>query len=141
MKKIAFICTGNSARSQMAEGYGKYFAKLYGKDVEIYSAGSNPSGYVHPLAIKVMAEDGIDISQQYSKYIDEIPVNEVDYVITLCGDAAETCPVVPGAKTEHWGLPDPARVIGPTEDAKLEAFRKIRDQIKEKVERLIKEIE
>jgi arsenate reductase len=141
MKKIAFICTGNSARSQMAEGYGKYFAKLYGKDVEIYSAGSNPSGYVHPLAIKIMAEDGIDISQQYSKHINEIPINEVNYVITLCGDAAETCPVVPGAKTEHWGLPDPARVIGPTQDAKLEAFRKIRDQIKEKVERLIKEIE
>jgi Protein-tyrosine-phosphatase len=141
MKKIAFICTGNSARSQMAEGYGKYFAKLYGKEVEIYSAGSNPSGYVHPLAIKVMAEDGIDISQHYSKHINEIPINKVDYVITLCGDAAETCPVVPGAKTEHWGLPDPARVIGPTQDAKLQAFRKIRDQIKEKVERLIKEIE
>jgi arsenate reductase len=141
MRKIAFICTGNSARSQMAEGYGKYFAKLYGKDVEIYSAGSNPSGYVHPLAIKVMAEDGIDISHQYSKHINEIPINEVDYVITLCGDAAETCPVVPGAKTEHWGLPDPARVIGTTEDAKLQAFKKIRDQIKEKIERLIKEIE
>jgi len=141
MKKIAFICTGNSARSQMAEGYGKYFAKLYGKDVETYSAGSNPSGYVHPLAIKVMAEDGIEILQQYSKHINEIPINEVDYVITLCGDAAEACPVVPGAKTEHWGLPDPAKVIGPTQDAKLEAFRKIRDQIKEKVERLIKEIE
>ncbi|WP_299240099.1 arsenate reductase ArsC [Sulfurihydrogenibium sp.] len=140
MKKIAFICTGNSARSQMAEGYGKYFAKLYGKDVEIYSAGSNPSGYVHPLAIKVMAEDGIDISQQYSKHIDEIPINEVDYVITLCGDAAETCPVVPGAKTEHWGLPDPAKVEG-SEEEKLEFFRKVRDEIKRRVEKLIKELE
>jgi len=140
MKKIAFICTGNSARSQMAEGYGKYFAKLYGKDVEIYSAGSNPSGYVHPLAIKVMAEDGIDISQQYSKHIDEIPINEVNYVITLCGDAAETCPVVPGAKTEHWGLPDPAKVEG-SEEEKLEFFRKVRDEIKRRVEKLIKELE
>jgi arsenate reductase len=140
MKKIAFICTGNSARSQMAEGYGKYFAKLYGKDVEIYSAGSNPSGYVHPLAIKVMAEDGIDISQQYSKHINEIPINEVDYVITLCGDAAETCPVVPGAKTEHWGLPDPAKVEG-SEEEKLEFFRKVRDEIKRRVEKLIKELE
>jgi len=140
MKKIAFICTGNSARSQMAEGYGKYLANLYGKDVEIYSAGSNPSGYVHPLAIKVMAEDGIDISQQYSKHINEIPINEVDYVITLCGDAAETCPVVPGAKTEHWGLPDPAKVEG-SEEEKLEFFRKVRDEIKRRVEKLIKELE
>jgi len=140
MKKIAFICTGNSARSQMAEGYGKYLANLYGKDVEIYSAGSNPSGYVHPLAIKVMAEDGIDISQQYSKHINEIPINEVDYVITLCGDAAETCPVVPRAKTEHWGLPDPAKVEG-SEEEKLEFFRKVRDEIKRRVEKLIKELE
>ena len=124
----------------MAEGYGKYFAKLYGKDAEIYSAGSNPAGYVHPLAIKVMAEDGIDISDQYSKHIDEIPIYEVDFVITLCGDAAETCPVVSGAKTEHWGLPDPAKVVGPDEEAKLEAFREVRDIIKEKVQKLIQEI-
>lgn len=139
-KKIAFICTGNSARSQIAEGYGKYFAKLYKKDVEIYSAGSNPSGYIHPKAIEVMKEEGIDITNQYSKHIDEIPINEMDYIITLCGDAAETCPVIPGANTQHWGLPDPAKVIGPTEDAKLLAFRKVRDEIKNKVEQLIKEL-
>ncbi|MGB9766575.1 MAG: arsenate reductase ArsC [Sulfurihydrogenibium sp.] len=139
-KKIAFICTGNSARSQMAEGYAKYFAKLYGKDVEVYSAGSNPSGYIHPKAIEVMREDSIDISDQYSKHIDEIPIDQMDYIITLCGDAAESCPVVPSANTQHWGLPDPARVIGPTEDAKLEAFRKVRDEIKNRVEKLIKEL-
>lgn len=136
--KIGFICTGNSARSQMAEGFGRYFAKVHGKEVEIYSAGSNPSGYVHPKAIEVMRELGIDISNQYSKSIDDIPVDELDYVITLCGDAAESCPVVPGANTLHWGLPDPAKVIEPTEDAKINAFRKVRDQIRSKVEELIK---
>ncbi|MCX7738730.1 MAG: arsenate reductase ArsC [Hydrogenothermaceae bacterium] len=136
--KIGFICTGNSARSQMAEGFGKYFAKVYGKEVEIYSAGSNPSGYVHPKAIEVMRELDIDISNQYSKSIDDIPVDELDYIITLCGDAAESCPIVPGVITQHWGLPDPAKVIGPTEDAKINAFRKVRDQIKSNVEELIK---
>ncbi|ACN98817.1 arsenate reductase ArsC [Sulfurihydrogenibium azorense] len=140
MVKIAFICTGNSARSQMAEGYAKFFVKKYGKEVEVYSAGSNPSGYVHPKAIQVMKEDGIDISDQYSKHISEIPINQVDYVITLCGDAAENCPVVPGANTQHWNLPDPARVIGPTEDAKLNAFRNVRDEIKKRVEQLIKNL-
>lgn len=138
--KIGFICTGNSARSQMAEGFAKYFAILYGKDVEVYSAGSNPSGYVHPKAVEVMKEAGIDISDQYSKSLKDIPLSELDYVITLCGDAAETCPVVPGANTQHWGLEDPAKVFGPTEDAKLNAFRKVRDIIKEKVQELIKSL-
>lgn len=138
--KIGFICTGNSARSQMAEGFAKYFALVYGKDIEVYSAGSSPSGYVHPKAIEVMREVGIDISHHYSKSLQEIPLTELDYVITLCGDAAETCPVVPGANTQHWGLPDPAKVIGPTEDAKLNAFRQVRDTIRQKVEELIKSL-
>lgn len=138
--KIGFICTGNSARSQMAEGFAKYFALLYNKDIEVYSAGSNPSGYVHPKAIQVMREAGIDISDQYSKSLNDIPLNQLDYVITLCTDAAETCPVVPGVNTQHWGLPDPAKVFGPTEDAKLNAFRQVRDTIKEKVEELIKSL-
>ncbi|RMA93087.1 arsenate reductase ArsC [Hydrogenothermus marinus] len=137
--KIGFICTGNSARSQMAEGFGKYYAEKLDKNVEVYSAGSNPSGYVHPLAIKVMAEKGIDISQNKSKSLNDIPLNELDYVITLCGDAAETCPVVPGVNTQHWGLPDPARAEG-TEEEKLETFRKIRDQIEEKVANLLKNL-
>ncbi|WP_029521666.1 arsenate reductase ArsC [Persephonella sp. KM09-Lau-8] len=134
--KIGFICTGNSARSQMAEGFGKYYAKKLGKDIEIYSAGSNPSGYVHPFAIKVMTEKGLDISQNKSKSLDDIPLNELDYVITLCGDAAETCPVVPGANTQHWGLPDPAKAEG-TEEEKLQTFRQIRDKIEEKVKNLL----
>jgi arsenate reductase len=134
--KIGFICTGNSARSQMAEGFGKYYSEKLGKDLEVYSAGSNPSKYVHPLAIKVMAEKGIDISNNKSKSLNEIPLNELDYVITLCGDAAETCPVIPGANTQHWGLPDPAKAEG-TEEEKLEAFRKIRDEIEKRVKDLI----
>ena len=134
--KIGFICTGNSARSQMAEGFGKFYARELKKDVEVFSAGSEPSGYVHPLAVEVMAERGIDISNQKSKSLEEIPLRELDFVITLCGDAAERCPVVPGAKTVHWGLPDPAKVEG-TEEEKLEAFRKVRDEIERRVRELL----
>jgi arsenate reductase len=137
--KIGFICSGNSARSQMAEGYAKYFAKLYGKQVEIYSAGSSPALNVNPLAIKVIKEDGIDISSHYPKSIENIPYNELDIVITLCGDAAETCPYIPGAYREHWGLPDPAKAEG-SEEEKLEVFRKVREEIKKKVEKLINNI-
>lgn len=138
--KIGFICTGNSARSQMAEGFGKYFALLYGKDIEIYSAGSNPSGYVHPKAIEVMREVGIDISDQYSKSLKDIPLNDLSYVITLCDDAAQECPVVPAANVQHWGLPDPAKVIGKTQQEKLDAFRQVRDKIRDKVKQLIESL-
>ncbi len=137
--KIGFICTGNSARSQMAEAYAKYFAKLYGKQVEIYSAGSQPAERVNPYAVKVMEEEGIDMSGHYPKSIEDIPYRELDVVITLCGDAKETCPAVPGARMEHWGLPDPAKYEG-SEEEKLEFFRKIRDEIKRRVEELIKGI-
>ncbi len=135
--KLGFICTGNSARSQMAEAYAKYFAKLYGKQVEIYSAGSKPAERVNPYAIRVMEEEGIDMSAHYPKSIEDIPYQGLDVVITLCGDAKETCPVVPGARMEHWGLPDPAKYEG-SEEEKLEFFRKIRDEIKRRVEELIK---
>ncbi len=140
MIKVGFICTGNSARSQMAEGFGKYYAEKLGKDVEVYSAGSNPSGYVHPFAIKVMNERGIDISKNRSKSLEDIPLYELDYVITLCGDAAENCPVIPNANTQHWGLPDPAKAEG-TEEEKLQVFRQIRDVIEEKVKELFLSIE
>lgn len=121
----------------MSEGFGKYYAKLYKKNIDVYSAGSRPSGYVHPLAIEVMAEKGIDISGNVSKHIDDIPVNELDYVITLCGDAAEECPLIPGANTQHWGLPDPAKAHG-TIDEQLVSFRKIRDEIGSRIDNLIK---
>jgi len=134
--KIGFICTGNSARSQMAEGYAKHFAKIYGKNIEIYSAGSNPAGSIHPLAIKVMEEDGVSIKDQYSKSLEEIPYQELDLVITLCGDAKESCPYVPDVKMEHWDLPDPAKAQG-SEEERLEFFRKVRDTIRKRVEELI----
>ncbi|WP_163329150.1 arsenate reductase ArsC [Desulfurobacterium thermolithotrophum] len=137
--KIGFICTGNSARSQIAEGFGKFFAKKYGKKIKVYSAGAQPAGYIHPLAIKVMEEEGIDISNQRSKSLDEIPLIELDYIITLCGDAAEKCPFVPGAKTLHWKLPDPARVKG-TEKEKLMAFEKVKNEIKKKLKYLIEQL-
>lgn len=139
MVKIAFICTGNSARSQIAEGYAKHLARLYNLEVEIYSAGSNPAPSVNPLAVKVMAEDGIDISSHHPKSLEEIPFSELDLVITLCGDAMETCPYAPSQRREHWGLPDPAKAEG-TEEEKLAVFRQIRDEIKARVEELLQRL-
>lgn len=135
--KIAFICTGNSARSQIAEAYAKYFAKIYGKNVEIYSAGAKPVGYIHPFAMKVLDEEKINYKGQYSKSLDEIPYNQLDVVVTLCGDAAESCPFVPNIEIYHWGFPDPVKV---SEKESLEIFRKIRDEIRNKVEELIKKL-
>nr|WP_211211385.1 arsenate reductase ArsC [Thermodesulfobacterium hveragerdense] len=136
MIKIAFICTENSARSQMAEGYAKHFANLYKMNIEVFSAGSNPAPSINPLAIKVMAEEGIDLSYQRPKSFQEIPFDQINLVITLCGDGKETCPYVPAHKREHWGLPDPVKVEG-TEEERLKIFRKVRDEIKEKVKNLI----
>jgi arsenate reductase len=86
-----------------------------------------------------MAEKGIDISKNKSKSLEDIPINELDYVITLCGDAAENCPVVPGANTIHWGLPDPAKVEG-KEEEKLKVFREIRDKIEKRVKELLENL-
>ena len=106
MRKILFLCTGNSCRSQMAEGFARAMAT---PGVEIYSAGVEAHG-LNPRAVAVMDEVGVDIRRQTSKTLAEIPADEIDTVITLCGDAAERCPVFPGAVVrEHWGLADPAR--------------------------------
>ena len=134
--KIGFICTGNSARSQMAEGFGKFYAMKLKKKVKVFSAGSDPAGYIHPLAVKVMAEKGIDISKQRSKNLKEIPIKQLDLIVTLCSDAAERCPAVPGVKTSHWNLPDPAKAEG-TEEEKLKVFRQVRDEIEERVRELL----
>ncbi|SMO68080.1 arsenate reductase [Balnearium lithotrophicum] len=137
--KIGFICTGNSARSQMAEGFAKYYAKKLGKNVEVYSAGSSPAGYVHPLAVEVMREIGIDISKQKSKSLEEIPLNKLDLTVTLCGDAAENCPIVPRANVQHWRLFDPVRVEGTIEE-KLKAFREVRNEVIKRVKKLIESL-
>ena len=126
--KILVICTGNSARSQMAEGFLKY----YKKEWEIYSAGTKPKG-LNPLAVEVMSEKEIDISGYKSKYIDLFLNKKFDYIITVCDNAKESCPVFPGnAKYLHWSLKDPAAAKG-TKEEKLAAFRKIRDEIQNKV--------
>ena len=126
MKGILFLCTGNSCRSQMAEGFAK---KILPKNMEIFSAGIEPKR-IHPIAIKVMQEVGIDISKQQSKNIAEISIGEIDIVITLCGDAAERCPIFPGkVKRIHWEIEDPAKVRGSDKEI-AKVFRKIRDNIK-----------
>ncbi len=124
-EKILVLCTGNSARSQMAEGL---LRSAVGDRFEIHSAGSKPSR-VRPEAIAVMRELGIDISSHRSKHLDEFLGTEFRYVITVCDHAAETCPVFPGvAERIHWSFEDPAAVEG-SEEERLAAFRRIRDLI------------
>lgn len=125
--KVLVLCTGNSCRSHMAEGILRTAA---GDLFDVYSAGSNPAGYVHPNAIEVMGEIGIDLSGHSSKSLDQYLDAGIDTVITVCGNANEACPVFPGLVNRyHWGFEDPAHATG-TEEEVLEAFRAIRDQIK-----------
>jgi arsenate reductase len=129
MKKVLFICTHNSSRSQMAEGLVNH--DLAAK-VQAFSAGTDPT-YVHPLAIAAMGEVGIDISRQRSKSLEEFANEKFDFVITLCGHAAESCPVFfGGTQRMHMGFPDPSAVTG-TEEEKLAFFRKLRDQIRKEI--------
>lgn len=125
--KILILCTGNSCRSQMAEG----FLKSFDNKLEVYSAGTNPSKAVHPKAIQVMNEIGIDLSRNYPKTVDQFLNESFDYVITVCDNAKETCPVFLGnvGKQLHIGFEDPADAKG-TEDEILNKFRIIRDLIK-----------
>jgi arsenate reductase len=133
-KKVLFLCWGNSARSQMAEGLMK---SLGSEQWDVKSAGTFPS-YVHPLAIRVMEELEIDISQQTSKSYDQFLEERFDYLITLCDEAARTCPVSPDeGERFHWPVDDPATAIG-TIDERLEVFRRVRDEIKTKVEEFLR---
>jgi protein-tyrosine-phosphatase len=132
-KGILFLCVANSARSQMAEGIARSFAPT---GVQIWSAGSRPAS-VRPEAIAVLKEIGIDISGHRSKAVAEIPASEVNTVITLC--AEEECPVFLGkAQRLHWGLPDPAAVVGSHEEI-LTAFRKMRDELSRRITAFLKE--
>ena len=134
-KNVLFLCTGNSCRSQMAEGFLRNMA---GDKYNVYSAGTNPAT-INPLAIKVMNEIGIDISKQFSKSVNEFLDKKFDYVITVCDNARQTCPFFPGKfKDIHWNLEDPAEAIGSEEDT-LEVFRKIRDKIKLKISNWLSE--
>ncbi|WP_242393783.1 arsenate reductase ArsC [Anaeromyxobacter oryzisoli] len=126
-RHVLFLCVANSARSQMAEGIARALAPA---GVKVSSAGSAPS-HLNPLAVRALAEIGIDISGQRSKHVDEIPSDDVDVVVTLC--AEEVCPVFLGrAVRVHWGLPDPAAAAG-SEEAKLQAFRDVRDELRRRL--------
>ena len=125
---VLILCTGNSCRSQMAEGFLRTAAK---GTFEVASAGSKPAGYVHPLAVKAMREVGIDISANRSKHLSEFLDRPVETVITVCGNADQACPMFPGQSNRyHWGFGDPAHATG-TEEEKLAAFRQVRDQIRQ----------
>lgn len=130
--RVLFVCTGNSARSQMAEGWLRH---LSAGRVEAASAGTEPRG-LHPLAVRVMAERGVDISRQRSKHLSEVQGIRFDWVVTVCDRARQSCPVFPGARTVHWDLPDPAEARGSEEEV-AEAFRRVRDELARRVAELL----
>jgi len=128
MKNIVFICIENSNRSQMAQA----FAKIHGKDIQAYSAGSKPSGIINPRAIAAMKEIGYDLTQHSSTSTDELPLVKFDYLVTMgCGD---TCPYVPAENRIDWNIPDPKNM-------EVIEFRTVRDLIEKKVSTLLNEIE
>jgi arsenate reductase len=123
---VLILCTGNSCRSHMAEGVLRAAA---GDLVEVHSAGSNPAGYVHPRAIQVMREIGIDLSGHTSKHMNDFLRRSITTVITVCGNADQACPVFPAqVNRHHWGFADPAHAKG-TEEEVIAEFRRVRDQI------------
>jgi arsenate reductase len=128
-KRVLILCTGNSARSQMAEGI---LRSLNSEDYDVESAGVEPS-HVRPEAIAVMDEINIDVSGHRSKSVDEFAGQHFDYVITVCDNAKESCPVFPAeTKRIHWSFTDPAAVTG-SDEVRLAAFRKVRDEIRERL--------
>lgn len=132
-RRILILCTGNSARSQMAEGL---LRRLGGRRYEVFSAGTKPVD-VNPLAIEAMREVGIDILAQRSKSVAEFAGQKFATVITVCDNAAEECPVFPGAPQRvHWSLPDPAAVSG-TREEKLGAFRKVCDELERRIQTFV----
>ncbi len=133
MKSVLILCTGNSARSQMAEGLLKSMA---GDRFEVESAGTRPS-VVNPLAIRAMQEIGIDISSHRSKSVDEFSGRHFDLMITVCDNAKEECPVLPLGEKLHWSFDDPAAAVG-TQEERLQEFRRIRDEIKARLEAFLK---
>lgn len=124
---VLILCTGNSCRSHLAEGILRAAA---GDLVEVHSAGSKPAGYVHPKAIQVMAEIGLDISAHTSKHMSEFLSRDITTVITVCGNADQACPMFPGqVNRHHWGFDDPAHATG-SEEQVLAEFRRVRDEIR-----------
>ena len=134
---ILILCTGNSCRSHLAEGI---LRAAVGEAAEVASAGSDPAGYVHPMAVEVMKEIEIDISAHTSKHLDEFLQREVHTVITVCGNADQACPIFPGqAEKHHWPFDDPAKAPGSKEEIRA-VFRRVRDEIRVKFEAYTAEI-
>lgn len=128
-RRVLFLCTHNSARSQMAEGF---LRALAGDRFEVASAGTEATR-VHPLAVKAMAEVGVDLSRHTSKAVDQLLDQRWDYVITVCDAAGEACPVFPGKVSRlHWSFQDPAQAGG-TDDERLAVFRRVRDEIRARI--------
>lgn len=136
-KKILILCTGNSCRSQMAEG----FLKSFDPELEVYSAGTKPAEKINPFAVKAMKEIGIDISNGVAEDVDKYLSQSFDYVITVCDNAKETCPVFIGDVKYrlHIGFDDPAEAVG-TEEEVMPVYRKVRDEIKEKFYDFVKKL-
>ena len=134
---ILILCTGNSCRSHLAEGI---LRAAVGGAADVASAGSDPAGYVHPMAVEVMKEIEIDISAHTSKHLDEFLQREVHTVITVCGNADQACPIFPGqAEKHHWPFDDPAKAVGSEEEIRA-VFRRVRDEIRAKFEAYAAEI-
>jgi len=134
-QKILVLCTGNSCRSQIAEGYLRHLA---GDTFDVFSAGLEPS-VVNPKAIQVMQEDGVDISSHTSKDVEQFVGQKFDFIITVCDNAKERCPFFPGqAERIHWSFKDPADAVGSEEEV-LDEFRNVRDQIKATLKQFIDE--
>lgn len=129
VKSVAFICVGNSARSQMAEAIAKKMVKEKGMNLKIYSAGTQPVGFINAMAIRILEEDGIPIEEQYSKGLNEIPLDEIDLFIMVCEDSK--CVYLPGKKVLHWFLPDPFS---------YEQFYFIREKLKNQISELLDKI-
>ena len=124
---VLILCTGNSCRSHLAEGILRAVA---GDLLDVHSAGSNPAGYVHPLGIKVMQEIGIDISGHHSKHMNDFLKQDIETVITVCGNADQACPIFPGQlNRHHWPFFDPAKATGSEEEI-LKCFRTVRDEMR-----------
>ena len=134
--KVLILCTSNSCRSHLAEGLLRQAA---GDFLDVHSAGSKPAGYVHPHAVTVMQEIGIDISQHHSKSLAEFLDQDIETVITVCGNADKACPMFPGlVERLHWPFEDPAHATGSEED-RLKVFRRVRDQIRKTFEDYVRQ--
>jgi arsenate reductase len=134
-KRILFLCTGNAARSQMAEALARAF---HGDEIDVVSAGSLPAGWVHPLAIRAMADLGVDIHDAQSKSAEQFINEPFDVVVTVCDSAAKDCPMWPGAKRiEHWSIVDPS--YGPDDpDTRYDRFLATRDDLRKRIDDLVK---